>query len=274
MGKINFNFNRVGLLVKKDISENGNSLLMKIGLMYGVIILVSILIGFGYSANYSVDSNALRELRFLHEGEDPAWDMQMGMYSFFFFLFGCLSAASVFENMKNRASRLSTLMVPATMLEKYISRMLLCLIAFIPVFLLGCWIGESVRYALISLIHPGSELVKYMSMSYLWQYFSDSDFWEVILAFMFWHSIYTLGSSIWPKNSFLKTFVAICIILLVLAVVLLIIAFVLFDFDKKYDSVLFDEPTSLGYVGIGFMILFNYSLAYFRSTESEIIQRM
>lgn len=271
---MNFSLRRVGLLVKKDIAENKKSLFLKIGLMYGVIVMISILISLGFSGNY-YDVESYRICNFLNDGEDPSWDMQMSVYQFFFVLFGCLSAASVFENMKDNKSRLSTLMIPATMLEKYISRLLLFVIAFVPVFILGCLLGETIRYISMSAIYHDCEMLKYMSLSYIWQYVSDEDFWLMVLGIVFWQSVYTLGSSIWSKNSFLKTFVAVWIVLLALTLFLVIVAVIVFDFDKKYDADVFlNLPDALGYIMIVGAILFNYVLAYFRYKESEIIQRM
>lgn len=271
---MNFSFRRVGLLVKKDISENKKSFLLKIGLMYGVIAMVSILISLVQSESY-YDVESYRFYNYLDGGEDPSWDMQMAMYGFFFTLFGCLSAASVFENMKNKTSRLSALMVPATMLEKYISRLLLFLVTFVPIFLFGCLLGEFIRYISMFAIYHGSDMLKFMSLSYIWQYISDEDFWLMVLGVVFWQSVYTLGSSIWPKNSFLKTFVAVWVILLALAVFLAVVVGIIFDFDKKYAPDAFLKlPDALGYIMTVGAILFNYTLAYFRLKESEIIHRM
>ena len=90
-------------------------------------------------------------------------------------------------------------------------------------------------------------------------------------------SLFVLGSSIWPKNSFLKTFASGTIIGMVYFAVGALVSKVLLESGRYYSGgVLESKETTLWIVIVAgiFFALVNWVLAYFRFKESEIINRM
>ena len=96
----------------------------------------------------------------------------------------------------------------------------------------------------------------------------------VIALYFFCQSSFVLGSTIWPKNAFLKTFVAGAIIFITYVLFILWMND-LFDIGTTLDRSLDKERVWIT-LAIVFSIcaLFNWTLAYFRLKESEIINRM
>lgn len=90
---------------------------------------------------------------------------------------------------------------------------------------------------------------------------------------------FVLGSSVWPKNSFLKTFVSVTIIVLIYVLVGMLVGDMLFsgsskDYGYIFSSITKEQVTVMVTVGFMLFAFVNWTLAYFRFKESEIIQRM
>ena len=104
-------------------------------------------------------------------------------------------------------------------------------------------------------------------------------FGAVIAGYFFVQSLFVLGSTIWPKNSFLKTFASGTIIWIVYFLVGVFMSKMLLQSNKHYsfpDNIIMSDEAMWGLliaVSI-FFTLFNWILAYFRFKESEIINRM
>ena len=102
----------------------------------------------------------------------------------------------------------------------------------------------------------------------------------VLSIYCFIQSLFVLGSSVWPKNSFLKTFVTVTIIVLIYVVVGIVVGNMLFNGSNNRDcSYIFSSITeqqafTLASIAFVLFALVNCTLAYFRFKESEIIQRM
>ena len=204
------------------------------------------------------------------------------------FAFGCLSASLLMEKMKNKTSRLSALMVPATPFEKFFSRWLVSTIVFLVVFLIAFKLADYTRVSIYSLIYPDAKgAILPVNLGYLvgsgkrWFLFNETyELIFVLSIYCFIQSLFVLGSSVWPKNSFLKTFVAVTIIVLIYVVVGIAVGNMLFNGSHNRDcSYIFSsitEQQAFNLASIAFVLfaLVNCTLAYFRFKESEIIQRM
>ena len=96
-----------------------------------------------------------------------------------------------------------------------------------------------------------------------------------VSAYFFAQSLFVLGSSIWPKNSFVKTFSAIVVIAIVYIAIGSVLAKMLFEGRSGgVNQTISDETMTLSSTVIFFaMAVFNWIVAYFRFKESEIINR-
>lgn len=109
-----------------------------------------------------------------------------------------------------------------------------------------------------------------------WTVFDDCNYFMLgVSAYIFAQSLFVLGSSIWPKNSFVKTFSAIVVIAIVYIAIGSVLAKMLFEGRSGgVNQTISDETMTLSSTVIFFaMAVFNWIVAYFRFKESEIINR-
>ena len=94
----------------------------------------------------------------------------------------------------------------------------------------------------------------------------------VASSFCFLQSLFVLGSVIWPKNAWIKTCAALIVILLLHVQAVMVVYQVRGSFHRGFY--LTDEDMNRLVIGVGIVwAVFNWTLAYFRFKESEIINR-
>lgn len=277
-----FSMPRFMNLCRKEMVESWKSNALRIVLLYGVMTIV--LVWHGYFAYSTHDSVSFFER---HAEADPAWTFILIAFLWFLFGFGCLNGSLTMEKMKSKTSRMSVLMTPATPFEKFLSRWMISTVVFLLVFLIAFELADYTRVMVYSLIYPDvEEVIRPVSLGDLvgngkhWVLFRKTN--ELILllsVYCFVQSLFVLGSSVWPKNSFLKTFAAVTIIGLVYLLVGMLVGDMLFNGSNKdygyiFNSITEKQAFTMATVGFMFFALVNWTLAYFRFKESEIIQRM
>jgi hypothetical protein len=192
-----FSFARYSALLKTYIIENGKTL----GLYTAVLIGISILVGALIGNNLSTDN------RF--SGDPRVADIMMGTYIYMAFS-SCLaiSASFMFSSMQTRSSRISTLMLPASMAEKYLVRYTVYFFLYIASFIIAALCGEAGRL----LASPSGTPSIFSEIGKIFSYLSQSKVTTFLILYLIGavlsnHSFYTLGSSLWPRHSFFKTFI-------------------------------------------------------------------
>ena len=199
-----FSLPRFMNLCRKEMVENWRSNVLRMVLMYGVMAVVMVW-------------NGYFEYRYWHSGqiEDPAWTFLLVVFIWSLWGFGCLSASFTMEKMKTKTSRTSMLMVPATPFEKFFSRWFVFTVVFLVIFLISYKLADYTRFIIYSLAYPEEkDFIIPVDLSHLVgerkTYYTlcrtGLQFGALLSAYFFVQSLFVLGSSIWPKNSFLKTF--------------------------------------------------------------------
>lgn len=259
-------------LCRKEMVENWKSNVLRMVLMYGVMAVVMVWNGyFEYRGTYNYE-------------EDPAWIFLLVTFIWALWGFGCLSASFTMEKMKTKTSRTSMLMIPATPFEKFFSRWFVFTVVYLVVFLICYKLADYTRFTIYSLAYPEKDFIAPVDLSHLVgdeKYYTlcrrGLEFGALISGYFFVQSLFVLGSSIWPKNSFLKTFASGTIIGMVYFAVGALVSKVLLESGRYYSGgVLESKETTLWIVIVAgiFFALVNWVLAYFRFKESEIINRM
>ncbi|EEO58956.1 hypothetical protein BSCG_05885 [Bacteroides sp. 2_2_4] len=259
-------------LCRKEMVENWKSNVLRMVLMYGVMAVVMVWNGyFRYRGTYNYQ-------------EDPAWIFLLVTFIWALWGFGCLSASFTMEKMKTKTSRTSMLMIPATPFEKFFSRWFVFTVVYLVVFLICYKLADYTRFTIYSLAYPEKDFIAPVDLSHLVgdeKYYTlcrrGLEFGALISGYFFVQSLFVLGSSIWPKNSFLKTFASGTIIGMVYFAVGALVSKVLLESGRYYSGgVLESKETTLWIVIVAgiFFALVNWVLAYFRFKESEIINRM
>ena len=248
-----FSLPRFMNLCRKEMVESWKSNVLRIVLLYGVMTVV--LVWNGYFAYRTHDS-----VRFLERH---------------------------MEEMKSKTNRLSVLMTPATPFEKFFSRWLVSTVVLLVVFFITFELADYTRVLVYSLIYPDvKEVILPVNLGDLvgsgkrWYLFHKTYELTLVLSiYCFVQSLFVLGSSVWPKNSFLKTFVSVTIIVLIYVLVGMLVGDMLFsgsskDYGYIFSSITKEQVTVMVTVGFMLFAFVNWTLAYFRFKESEIIQRM
>lgn len=272
-----FSLPRFMNLCHKEMVENWRSNVLRMVLMYGVMAVVMVW-------------NGYFEYRYWHSGqiEDPAWTFLLVVFIWSLWGFGCLSASFTMEKMKTKTSRTSMLMVPATPFEKFFSRWFVFTVVFLVIFLISYKLADYTRFIIYSLAYPEEkDFIIPVDLSHLVgerkTYYTlcrtGLQFGALLSAYFFVQSLFVLGSSIWPKNSFLKTFASGTVIAIVYFLLAVFMSKMFLENGNYYSENVFtgmSEDTAMSImivVGI-FFTLMNWTLAYFRFKESEIVNRM
>ena len=272
-----FSLPRFMNLCRKEMVENWRSNVLRMVLMYGVMAVVMVW-------------NGYFEYRYWHSGqiEDPAWTFLLVVFIWSLWGFGCLSASFTMEKMKTKTSRTSMLMVPATPFEKFFSRWFVFTVVFLVIFLISYKLADYTRFIIYSLAYPEEkDFIIPVDLSHLVgerkTYYTlcrtGLQFGALLSAYFFVQSLFVLGSSIWPKNSFLKTFASGTVIAIVYFLLAVFMSKMFLENGNYYSENVFtgmSEDTAMSImivVGI-FFTLMNWTLAYFRFKESEIVTRM
>ncbi|MDY5239099.1 hypothetical protein [Bacteroides helcogenes] len=272
-----FSMPRFVSLCRKEMVESWKANVLRMVLIYGILAIV-----FVWNAYFTYD-NCAASNSWGEAGEDPVWFFDSLFFLWAIVIMGCLSASFQMERMKTKTNRTATLMLPATMFEKFISHWLIFTFGFLIVFLIAFKLADWTRVLFFMIKYPDMDAIAPVPIfSYLidtsaehWVMFESCGKLALGVSFYFLlHSCFTLGSSIWPKNAFLKTFVAGVIIVIVYLMIGAGLAKIFFP-EHYMGPGYFSED--LGYLWgtilFSFGALFNWVLAYFRFKESEIINR-
>lgn len=263
-----FSLPRFTNLCRKEMLENWKSNLLRVVVVYGVMAVVMVWNGyFEYQDQYTGRT-------------DMVWSFLLVLFIWSLWVFGCLSASFTMEKMKSKTSRIAVLMLPATPFEKFFSRWLVSTIAFLFIFLICYKLADYTRVLIFTFAYPEKQFIAPVDLSHLVgeaKYYTLCrtylEFGALIAAYFFVQSLFVLGSSIWPKNSFLKAYSAIAIT----AIVYVSVATLLIKTLMPDKNLVFMNHTEFLITVIVSGVLFtlvNWILAYFRFKESEIINRM
>ncbi len=182
-------------------------------------------------------------------------------------IFGSLT----FSSMSSKKGRISTLMQPASMLEKYLLRMITYLFCGTLLLIAGFMTGVLV----CQLVYGGGKLM----MENIAFFFTADDttgqliICGVILFVLFGNSLYTLGSSLWPKLSWIKTWVIVVAIQWILGLFLIS---GMMTSVSGIIRILESSGQQLGWCIVCILILMNlgcWILAWWRFRNTQIVQR-
>ena len=271
-----FSISRFMNLCRKDTVESAKTHLLRIVALYGAMVIFFVWRGY---------------IEYI--GSRPSLDydsmVHTCLYTFLWVgvLGGCISASLNMEKMKSRMSRLSILMVPASPFEKFFSRWLISTVAYMLVFLIAFKLADYTRVLVYSIALP-DQTIAVADLKYLFttegNYILSPEMsgeYKILFFFiyLFFQSCFILGSSIWPKNSLVKTLTAGLVVIILTSVIIAGVAKLVIG-QSFVDSRVVDEGfierniTTIAFCVVTFFTLLNWVLAYYRFKESEIINRL
>lgn len=272
-----FSSSRFMNLCRKEMVESWKANLLRILLMYGVMAIILVWNGYFTYKSYNV---------VYPKNDNNSWRFAVIFFLWALWGFGCLSASFTMERMKSKTGRISALMTPVTPFEKFFSRWLLSTVVFLVVFLIAFKLADYTRVLVYSAVYPHLTIIEPTKLSqvmigksddYYCLFRTSNQFLVMLSSYFFFQSLFVLGSVVWPKNAFLKSFAAISIIGLIYILTGVALGNMLFEKGTYYDPPLQLEPDQ-EWLGLSLCLsafaIFNWVLAYYRYKESEVIQRM
>lgn len=263
-----FSWSRVGLLIRRYFSENSRQLLMTLGVVFGIMLF------FGLTINKSAGDYS----KFDGTGA-ILWMILFCIISFALIIVGSLT----FSSMSTKPKRIVAMMVPASKSEKFVS-LLIIYNVMAPIAIILSALLVDVLTSLVFMHEP--YFIHFLGT--LGDFFSSikrEDYgFEVMLGIIAFVggsllcslATYTLGSALWPKKSFIKTF---CVLFAFQMIIPMIIPGNLslrliewirdFDFENINLHILAWSVIAVYYAFAGFI----YWLAWRRYRSTQVIQK-
>lgn len=246
--------NNFFLTVRKEAIDNRKHLLLRLVTLWGVFITMGGIWGYNH-----VDTGM----------------PHFGILGFVALLFGAVVGAQTFSNMQTKTGRISALMLPASAADKFLVRWLavvpLAFIALIAAF----YLSELARI-LVALIHEGTidaDYARPVNLYSMLTLYGEPGGWKfgfVCLASYFMgQAFYILGSALWPRHSFAKTFVVLWALQMLLGMVVVPMR----NIDLSFS---FTGQDLAIWMGIGEIVLtiVLYYLAYLRFRRSQVVYKL
>ncbi|MGN0228217.1 MAG: hypothetical protein ACI4BH_00260 [Muribaculaceae bacterium] len=269
-----FSISRFALLLKKDFTENIR--LYAIGSVSLLLGLATLMVIF-------------TPLMCMPAEEGGAIFATFPIYWLFSFAL-CIAASMMFSQLRTKQGRVSMFMLPATNSEKYLEQIFTNIICFALMFLACIFAAEGIRMVVapwvwsdnVSIAINAGEYIDHFNVVYPTEMamvrtvleaagISSSLFmWLTISGIVCNLGVFTLGAVLWPKYSFIKTYVAIYVCEIALFILMAIGANLFSTFDlESYISTQGMFITLIALLGVGGVAAFVASYILF--TRKKVI---
>ena len=191
------------------------------------------------------------------------------------------AGSRMFSVLSTKHSRENFLTLPASSLEKFTALLVIYFVAFFVLMTVSIFAADFTRRFLFFYLGPH---VDFIFMPSTLKEFLDAGWWvRVIISFIGYFgcilSTYAVGSTLWPRHSFIVTFVATSALQIVWLILFLsvILPLNLFggSFEPRFDLHFLNEKIILGLL-IAFEVVYMvgcFVFCYFRMKQWEIISR-
>lgn len=277
--KTSIDTNRLGMLFRKFITENWRNLMLRCGVVIGFMMLGGLLIGL-----FGADAYAASRREYLTnycKDVDPLWTGMSILLAPAWYIFTAISASMAFSGLGSKESRISDIMFPASMLEKYLVRWVIYVPGFIVVFLVGIVLSDWCRMSVLMMTADMQEFIRPLRPDLLLTtYEGHTRFQFSVQVFIFSalgvQALFFLGSILWHKAQFIKSFIALSLI----SIGYFIIAYLFVMMINAHSG-----PELLGcgisvaqwrmiyYALLACVMAFGYGVAYLRYREMDVVPR-
>ncbi len=246
-------------LLKREISENSRTLLLTLALMFGSMTVFELFI-----------VHTHRHTMFYG---DPAYDITASATGSMMFImlmvFACKCGAMMMRDTVSRGGRIRFFMLPAPQGAKFAARWMIHVPLFFVAFTACAAMAEIIRVGYAHLV-VNVNCVSYLSWLMYDSIFPD-EVSNIIMAAVLIQSFFILGSTIWPRNSFMKTFAA---LFAMSTISIIFVAIVSLQFANKAMSITAEhsiEPSSMALnLSMAAGIIVNTLLAYWRMRDTDL----
>ena len=276
-----FSFSRLGLVMKRDLMENWKTNLYRFLGPYAGFLIAML-------GCYMVDSDY-----------ESFAAVVLSAFTLVLFFGSAYNASIIMENMSTPQQRVSYLMLPATSLEKFVSRALYVTFGFFLMLIIALLLAEATRFLFLPLFHLPEEyhrsilpfvtekLTTVEVMKFVGKGAEESvhiGYLGMIinwLAILLGHSFFILGGCYWQKHPFWKTVGVIILVtnLLTLFSILLLQSLGDIDWciveawlDANLKWIHVEGIMTFVIVWMALHLVFNWWLSYKLFTRSQVIQ--
>ena len=267
-----FSFPRFANYFKTVLVEDRKRLLQRIITVFGLLVVFGAIISDSCYQHYM---EALK-MGIVRNEIDPAIDGLMPLFVFGLFIGCALSASFIMEPMSSKTGRIYALMLPATSFEKYFVRWFIYTIGYLVVYYLLFLLVDVMRVCVFSVIYPEIDIITFLNpYAEIVALRDDAPLGFIVSLYLLLQSIFVLGSSLWPKYAFLKTFTAYTILGMAFTA---FFAGIMNLFDRPGNSYIMPELSDdtlflIATCGVMMVTLFFWWLAYKRFKEMEVVNR-
>lgn len=278
MNKV-LDFHRLAMVLRWDALSNWKKYVRNtLGLAF-VFSFICICFQFNWRSNGYVT---------YHDVKDLYLGNVSGLFMFMSFIIFFFCGSRIFINMKPKASRSLFLMLPATNMEKFISRLLYTVVGTSLMIFASWMIADIIQFVFSLFLTPGMQgslVARAFEQLFLKNNFDSSHFvvrngtsvlgqtfpvgMFLLSLTIFNHSFFTLGGTIFRKSATLLT---ICSSFILMFLMALISSFV--DDDVLVHFVQSMQPNTFGWLMVNVFLLlsvFNYWASYKLFTHMQII---
>ena len=278
MNKV-LDFHRLAMVLRWDALSNWKKYVRNtLGLAF-VFSFICICFQFNWRSNGYVT---------YHDVKDLYLGNVSGLFMFMSFIIFFFCGSRIFINMKTKASRSLFLMLPATNMEKFISRLLYTVVGTSLMIFASWMIADIIQFVFSLFLTPGMQgslVARAFEQLFLKNNFDSSHFvvrngtsvlgqtfpvgMFLLSLTIFNHSFFTLGGTIFRKSATLLT---ICSSFILTFLMALISSFV--DDDVLVHFVQSMQPNTFGWLMVNVFLLlsvFNYWASYKLFTHMQII---
>lgn len=270
-----FSSERFGLLAKSDFLINKGNYIKFIIAVIGVFVAIAVLVSINAisSINELTDTSG----NFGHEIElkkmtfsqiyltISIWVISLGMT-----VLGSLT----FCNLSSKKRRISTFMIPASLFEKFILRILIYIILGSIVLMIGYLLGIGIIELSFGGVHEWLKTAKSLLIVLDVPNVSGLLTTIGILWALFGMSLYVLGSSLWPRLSWVKTWMIITVLQWIFAIIFIVGIFSGFDFEDFITKTIISK--GFLWTVISILSVFTvacWTIAWWRFSNTQIVQR-
>lgn len=278
MNKV-LDFHRLAMVLRWDALSNWKKYVRNtLGLAF-VFSFICICFQFNWRSNGYVT---------YHDVKDLYLGNVSGLFMFMSFIIFFFCGSRIFINMKTKASRSLFLMLPATNMEKFISRLLYTVVGTSLMIFASWMIADIIQFVFSLFLTPGMQgslVARAFEQLFLKNNFDSSHFvvrngtsvlgqtfpvgMFLLSLTIFNHSFFTLGGTIFRKS---VTLLTICSSFILMFLMALVSSFV--DDDVLVHFVQSMQPNTFGWLMVNVFLLlsvFNYWAAYKLFTHMQII---
>lgn len=264
---------RMFMLMRDDLITDWRRMLISIGALLAILTTAIIIQDVDYI-------NIIRE-RNLYDNMQDVWKdnlrTKVTWYIFAFLLSGTFYASQMFRSLSSGKNKVSALMLPASVEEKFLVKW----IEAIPMFLIGFFLvavfADWIRLIILATFYrfstgafPFSDILN----GSLNLYYPEDFGWLMLTGFLALQSFFFLGAIVWRKLHFIKTIVALVAIIAVYAAFALWIMDVFTSDNVNYYDPEFIRDKQTAYIAYycltAVIALFNYTLAFLRLRETDL----